>query len=53
VEQSGPGVEILAEAAGHPVAVRQGNLVATSFHPELTSNLEIHRYFFEEICKAR
>jgi 5'-phosphate synthase pdxT subunit len=53
VEQSGPGVEILSEAAGHPVAVRQGNLLATSFHPELTSNLEIHRYFFEEICKAR
>ena len=53
VEQSGPGVEILAAAAGHPVAVRQGNLLATSFHPELTSNLEIHRYFFEEICKAR
>ena len=53
VEQSGPSVEILAEAAGHPVAVRQGNLLATSFHPELTSNLEIHHYFFEEICKGR
>ena len=53
VEQSGPSVEILAEAAGHPVAVRQGNLLATSFHPELTSNLEIHRYFFEEMCKGR
>ena len=53
VEQSGPGVEILAESAGHPVAVRQGNLLATSFHPELTGNLEIHHYFFEEICKAR
>jgi 5'-phosphate synthase pdxT subunit len=52
VEQSGAGVEILAEAAGHPVAVRQGNLLATSFHPELTSNLEIHRYFFDEICKS-
>jgi 5'-phosphate synthase pdxT subunit len=52
VEQSGPSVEILAEAAGHPVAVRQGNLLATSFHPELTSNLEIHRYFFDEICKS-
>ena len=53
VEQSGPGVQVLAEAAGHAVAVREGNVLATSFHPELTSNLEIHRYFFEEMCKGR
>jgi pyridoxal 5'-phosphate synthase pdxT subunit len=52
VEEFGPGVEVLSEAAGHPVAVRQGNLLATSFHPELTNNLEIHRYFFDEICKS-
>lgn len=52
VEQCGPGVEVLSQASGHPVAVRQGNLLATSFHPELTSNLEIHRYFFDEICKS-
>ena len=53
VEQSGPGVQVLAEAAGHAVAVREGNVLATSFHPELTSNLEIHRYFFDEMCKPR
>ena len=53
VEQSGPGVQVLAEAAGHPVAVREGQVLATSFHPELTSNLEIHRYFFDEMCKGR
>lgn len=53
VEQSGPGVQVLAEAAGHAVAVREGKVLATSFHPELTSNLEIHRYFFDEMCKAR
>jgi 5'-phosphate synthase pdxT subunit len=52
VEQSGVDVEILSTAAGHPVAVRQGKLLATSFHPELTSNLAIHRYFFDEICKS-
>lgn len=52
VEQSGPGVETLSIAAGHPVAVREGKLLATSFHPELTSNLAIHRYFFDEICKS-
>ena len=53
VEQSGPGVQVLAEAAGHAVAVREGKVLATSFHPELTSNLEIHRYFFDEMCKGR
>ena len=53
VEEVGAGVEILSTAADHPVAVRQGNLLATSFHPELTDDLAVHRYFFEEICKGR
>lgn len=53
VEEAGEGVEVLAHAAGHPVAVRQGNLLATSFHPELTGDLAVHHYFFDEICKAR
>jgi 5'-phosphate synthase pdxT subunit len=51
VEEVGEGVEVLSTAAGHPVAVRQGSLLATSFHPELTSDLAVHRYFFEEICR--
>ena len=55
VEQLGDNVQILAEVVGadgskHPVAVRQGNLLATSFHPELTGDNRIHRYFIEEIC---
>jgi 5'-phosphate synthase pdxT subunit len=33
------------------VAVRQAKLLATSFHPELTADLAVHEYFFEEICK--
>jgi 5'-phosphate synthase pdxT subunit len=53
VEEVGPGVEVLATAADHPVAVRQGKLLATSFHPELTNDLAVHRYFFDEICKGR
>lgn len=36
VEAAGPAVEVLAEAHGHPVAVRQGHLLATSFHPRWT-----------------
>lgn len=50
VEQVAPEVQVLATAAGHPVAVRQGRLFATSFHPELTNDLSVHRYFFDEIC---
>ena len=35
VEDVGDGVEVLAEVDGHPVAVRQGNILAVAFHPEL------------------
>ena len=42
----GPSVETLAALpSGQPVAVRQGNLLALSFHPELTSDLRFHDYF--------
>jgi 5'-phosphate synthase pdxT subunit len=51
VESVGSNVEVLSEVAGHPVAVRQGKLLATSFHPELTGDLSIHQYFFEEMCR--
>jgi 5'-phosphate synthase pdxT subunit len=55
VEEIGEKVEVLAEVQGadgqrHPVAVRQGSLLATSFHPELTGDLSVHRYFFEQVC---
>jgi 5'-phosphate synthase pdxT subunit len=53
VEKYSKELQVLASAAGHPVAVQQGHLLATSFHPELTDELSVHRYFFEEICKAR
>jgi 5'-phosphate synthase pdxT subunit len=45
VERVGAGVEVLASAAGHPVAVRQGPLLATSFHPEATSDTRVHALF--------
>ena len=55
VEEVGKEVEVLAEIQGsdgarHPVAVRQGSLFATSFHPELTGDLRVHRYFFDQVC---
>jgi 5'-phosphate synthase pdxT subunit len=51
VEEVGASVEVLATTAGHAIAVRQGRLFATSFHPELTGDLSVHQYFFEEICR--
>ncbi len=39
---TGPEVEVLAEVEGHPVAVRQGNVIAVSFHPELTGETRLH-----------
>ena len=50
IEDCGEGVEVLAQIDGHPVAVSSKNLLATSFHPELTSDNRIHRYFVETIC---
>lgn len=54
VESVGAHVQILAEVnidgSKHPVAVRQGNLLATSFHPELTGDNRIHKFFVEQIC---
>jgi 5'-phosphate synthase pdxT subunit len=55
VEQVGPSVQVLAEVKNadgstHPVAVRQGNLLATSFHPELTGDNRVHKFFIEQIC---
>ena len=53
VEEVSDKVTVLATSHGHPVAVRQGNILATSFHPELAADHAVHRYFVEEICKAR
>ena len=50
VERIGPGVQVLAEAAGHPVAVRQGRVLATSFHPEVTGDRRIHRLFVDIVA---
>ena len=45
VERVGPDVEVLATAAGHPVAIRQGRMLATSFHPEMTGDRRVHAMF--------
>lgn len=45
IESTGRQVEILAEDRGNPVLVRQGRILASTFHPELTSDPSIHAYF--------
>ena len=51
VEKVGAGVEVLASVENHPVAVRSTTVLATSFHPELTGDHRIHRYFIEEVAR--
>jgi pyridoxal 5'-phosphate synthase pdxT subunit len=49
VEHAGPDVTVLAEDNDRIVAVRQGSLLATSFHPELTPDLRVHELFVEMV----
>ena len=54
VEEAGPDVVVLAALAdGRPVAVRQGALLATAFHPELTGDVSFHRYFAGMVASAK
>lgn len=50
IEEAGEGVEVLSKLDGHIVAARQGSMLATSFHPELCKDVQIHRYFLEMCC---
>jgi 5'-phosphate synthase pdxT subunit len=57
VESVGPAVDVLARvatgpAAGRIVAVRQGDLVATSFHPELAGDLRVHQFFVATVRRS-
>ena len=49
IEKVGSEVEILSTVDDHPVMVRQGNVLATSFHPELTGDGRIHQMFLDSI----
>ena len=53
VEEHGSGVEVLAEVDGHPVAVRDGNLLAVAFHAELTDDSRLHAYFMAKVTAAQ
>jgi 5'-phosphate synthase pdxT subunit len=49
VDEYGEDVEVLAEIEGHPVAVRQGNILAVAFHPELTDDERIHAWLVDRV----
>ena len=51
VESVGENVRVLAALDGHPVAIQQNNVLATSFHPELTGDNRVHKYFIDSVCK--
>ncbi|EUA11914.1 pyridoxal 5'-phosphate synthase, glutaminase subunit Pdx2 [Mycobacterium kansasii 732] len=53
VERAGEGVQVLARAAGHIVAVRQGVVLATAFHPEITGDRRIHQLFVDIVRGRR
>jgi 5'-phosphate synthase pdxT subunit len=52
VEDLGEEVEVLAEVDGHPVAVRQGNVLAVAFHPELSEETVLHRWLLDRVQAA-
>ena len=53
ISGTGPRVRVLAEWRGQPAFVREGRVLATTFHPELTDDTRIHAYFLERANEAR
>lgn len=53
VEEHGAGVEVLAEVDGHPVALRDGNLLAVAFHAELTDDDRLHAMFMAMVTSRQ
>jgi 5'-phosphate synthase pdxT subunit len=53
VAEHGPGVEVLAAVDGHPVAVREGTVLAISFHPEISGDPRVHEWLLALVAQAR
>jgi 5'-phosphate synthase pdxT subunit len=49
VTRTGPEVEVLAEADGHPILVRQGGLIGAAFHPEMAGEDRVHRFLLQQV----
>lgn len=52
IEHVGPGVEVLGEYAGKPALVQQGEILAATFHPELTDDTTVHRHFLDLVRES-
>jgi 5'-phosphate synthase pdxT subunit len=52
IEETGPGVEVLAEVDGHAVLARDGRILVAAFHPELTDDTRIHELFLTQVREA-
>jgi pyridoxal 5'-phosphate synthase pdxT subunit len=53
IERHGPGVEVLAEVGGHPIAVRADGILAVAFHAELTDDSRLHALFMAMCTRVR
>ena len=53
VTEHGPDVEVLGRVGDHPVAIRQGNMIAVSFHPELSGDSRLHELLLAAAGRAR
>lgn len=53
IERVGPDVQVLAERENHPVLVRQGQILAATFHPELSGDLRVHELFLDMVRRAK
>ncbi len=53
IREHGPAVEVLAAVDGHPVAAREGTVLAISFHPELSGDTRVHERFLAMVRQAR
>lgn len=53
IAEYGPSVEILAEVDGHPIAARQGDVIAVAFHAELTDDDRVHRLLLDAVARRR
>lgn len=52
IDETGKDVDVLASLNGHPVLARQGNLLVSSFHPELAPDNRVHRYFLKMVDRG-
>ena len=53
ITRTGPGVETLAERDGSPVLIRQGHLLAATFHPELSADHRVHQLFLDMVEESK